>query len=187
MPLTDQPSKDMYLEIDGKIFYVLERKLKTQGRQGGLIILKMKALDTGASSTQTIKAGTKMEQIIPETKEAQYLYSDDDNVFFMDSESFETLTISKAVVGNYVNFLKEGGKNLVMIHEEKVISVRQNPTVELKVTESVDAVKGNTANAATKTVTLETGYKVNVPLFVKTGDMITVNTERGEYSGRVNQ
>ncbi len=184
MALTAQPTKDMYLRIDGDIYYVVDRQLKTQGRQGGLIILKMKNLNTGASSTQTIKAGTKVEQIIPETKEVQYLYADETHVFFMDSETFETVSLSLEVVDDYVNFLTEGQRVLIMVYEGEVLSIRRSPKVELKVVESVDAVKGNTANAATKLVTLETGYRVNVPLFVKQGDTIIVNTESGEYSGR---
>lgn len=184
MALTAQPTKDMYLEIDGAIYYVVDRQLKTQGRQGGLIILKMKNLHTGASSTQTIKAGTKVEQIMPETKEMQYMYADETHAYFMDSDTFETIALSLEIVDDYINFLKEGQKVLMMVHEGEILSIRRSAKVELVVTESVDAVKGNTANAATKLVTLETGYRVTVPLFVKQGDTIIVNTETGEYTGR---
>ncbi len=174
----------MYLLIDGKIFFVLERKYKTQGRQGGLILLKLKNLSNNTTQNMTVNAGTKFQEISPETKEFQYLYRDGDPFFFMDTNSFETVEVSKEVIGDYVSFMKEGEKILMLIFENKIISLKRNPTVDLKVVDSVDAVKGNTVNAATKVVTLETGYKVDVPLFVKKGDVVTVNTESGLYSGR---
>ncbi len=148
--------------------------------------MKMKALDTGHQIEKTIKAGVKVEYIEPETVEVQFMYSDEDTCYFMDTNTFETLPIKKEVVGDYINFLKEGDKCLVMKSDGRVINLKGNPTVELKVTEATPAVRGNTANAATKRVTVETGYIVNVPLFIEQGEMIRINTETGEYSGKVN-
>jgi len=186
MPLTDQPVKGMYLLEENRIFLLQDRKLKTQGRQGGLLIFKMKALDNGQILTKTIKAGTKVEYVHPETKEMQYLYSDASGAYFMDSTSYETVNIPSEVLGSYINFLKEGESVLVMMYEGKVLTIKENPTVNLLVTESEDAVKGNTSNTATKSVTVETGYRLQVPLFVKTGDVLKINTETGEYSGKAN-
>jgi len=184
MPLTEQPVKGMYIRMDGEVYFLLDRKLKTQGRQGGLIVMKMKSLKSGKVLKKTVKAGLKIEQIIPETKEVQFSYSDDDNAYFMNTETYELISISKAVIGNYINFLKEGEKILIMFKGEKVLTIRENPTVKLKVIEATDSVRGNTANNATKTVQLETGYKVNVPLFIKTGDTLIINTETGQYTSR---
>jgi len=184
MPLTDQPVKGMYIRENGKIYYIIDRKLKTQGRQGGLIIIKMKALDSGRQLERTIKAGVKVEYIQPETIEVQYLYSDEKSCHFMDTTTYENLSIKKEVIGEYVNFLKEGEKCLVMRFEGRVLNLKGNPAVDLKVTESTPAVRGNTANSATKSVTVESGYTVNVPLFITKGDIITINTETGEYSGK---
>lgn len=184
MPITAQPVKGMYLLEEGRVFILQDRKLKTQGRQGGLIILKMKALDSGQIVTKTIKAGAKVEYIEPETKEVQFLYSDSEGSFFMDSETFETIMIPKDVIGSYVQFLKEGESVLVMLFDGKILSVKEQPSVSLKVIESSDAVRGNTCNSATKEVVLETGYKVHVPLFIKVGDVLKINTETGAYSGK---
>ena len=184
MPITAQPVKGMYLLEEGRVFILQDRKLKTQGRQGGLIILKMKALDSGQIVTKTIKAGAKVEYIEPETKEVQFLYSDSEGSFFMDSETFETIMIPKDVIGSYVQFLKEGESVLVMLFDGKILSVEEQPSVSLKVIESSDAVRGNTSNSATKEVVLETGYKVHVPLFIKVGDVLKINTETGAYSGK---
>lgn len=184
MALITQPTKDMFLMIDGKIWYVMDRQLKTQGRQGGLIILKIRNVETGAVLTQTIKAGTKVEQIDTEVKEVQYLYSDDSSAYFMDTATFETLPIPLTVLDGYTQFLKEGEKTKVMVYGEKTLSVKKKGTVSLVVTEAEDAVKGNSAGNPTKVVVTETGYKVNVPLFVNKGDVININTETGEYTGR---
>lgn len=182
--MIDQFNKGMFLIVDDQLNLVVDRRYKTQGRQGGLVILDFKNVESGLTSNKTVKAGTKFEQVVPEYREMQYLYLDDDSVYFMNTETYENESINKDVLGEYSQFLKEGDKYVVMFHEEKAITIRENNTVELKVTEAMDAVKGNTANSATKIVTTETGYKLNVPMFVKEGDVITVNTETGEYMGR---
>jgi elongation factor P len=184
MPITTQPVKGMYLLEEGRVFIVQERQLKTQGRQGGLIILKMKALDNGQIVNKTIKAGAKVEYVEPETKEVQFLYSDNEGSYFMESDTYETVMIPNGVIGDYVKFLKEGESVLVMVHEGKILTVKEHPSVNLTVTEASDAVRGNTSSSATKEVTLETGYKVHVPLFIKVGDIVKINTETGEYSGK---
>lgn len=185
MAFTDQPKKYTYLKIDGKVFYVLDRALKTQGRQGGLIILKLKNIENGTNSEITVKSGTKVEEIETQTKEAQYLYSDDKNAYFMDTTSFETVEVPISVIEDYKHFLKEGEKTLVLIADDRVIDIRRKGAVDLKVVETVDAVKGNTATNALKEATLETGYKANVPMFIKQGDVVTINTDTGQYTGRV--
>jgi elongation factor P len=186
MPLTDQFVKGMYIVDEGRIYSVIDRKYKTQGRQGGLIILRLKAVDSGQQIEKTIKAGVKLEYIEPETKSVQYLYSDDTSSHFMDNDTYETLSVSKELVGEYINFLKEGDACIAVLFDGKIVNIKGDITVELKVTEASPAVRGNTANSATKTVTLETGYKVNVPLFIQTGDVVKVNTDTGTYSGKAN-
>ncbi len=186
MPLTDQPVKGMYILESGRVFHLIDRKLKTQGRQGGLVIMKKKALDNGQVLTETVKAGTKVEYINPETKEMQFLYMDNENCYFMDNQTYETLPISKDVIGEYANFLKEGSTHLIMMYEEKVLTVKENPSMELEVTQAEDTVKGNTSNSATKEVTVETGYRLQVPMFIKRGDVLKINTSTGEYSGKAN-
>lgn len=185
MALTYQPRKNTYLNIDGKIYFVLDRQLKTQGRQGGLIILKLKNVETGANQEVTIKSGQKVEELETETKEVQYLYSDSQAVHFMETSTFESIEVPISLIDDYKYFLKEGEKTLVLFAEGKIIDIRRKGAVELKVVEASDAVKGNTATNALKEVVLETGYKVNVPMFVKEGDVVTINTETGEYTGRV--
>ena len=186
MPLTDSPVKGMYIKEEGRFFFLQDRKLKTQGRQGGLIIMKLKALDNGQIINKTIKSGSKVEYILPEIKEVQYLYNDSNVAYFMDMETYETVSISRDVIGEYINYLKEGESILVLMYDDNILNVKENPTVVLEVVQADDAVKGNTANSATKLVTVETGYKVNVPLFIKKGDKIKINTESGMYTSKAN-
>jgi len=186
MPLTDQPVKGMYIKEEDRIFFLQDRKLKTQGRQGGLVIMKLKALDNGQIINKTVKSGTKVEYVNPETKEVQYLYNDDTYVYFMDMETYETVNILKDVVGSYLNFLKEGDTLLILTYEGKILTIKEHPSVILEVTVADEAVKGNTANSASKLVTVETGYQLHVPLFVRSGDKIKINTETGEYSSKAN-
>ena len=176
----------MYLLEDGKVYLIEERMLKAQGRGNGLVICRLKSLEDGRIVNRSYKAGTKVEIVNPEVKEMQFLYSDNDGSYFMDGTTYETISIPKKVIGNYINFLKEGEQILVMVYDGKILTVKENPSVVLEVTEAGEAVKGNTANAATKTVTVETGYKLNVPLFIKQGDKIKINTESGEYTGKAN-
>lgn len=186
MPLTDQPVKGMYIKEDSRVFFLQDRMLKTQGRQGGLVIMKLRALDNGQILSKTVKSGTKVEYVNPETKEVQYLYNDDVFAYFMDMETYETINIQKDVIGSYINFLKEGDKVLILMYEGKVLTVKENPSVVLEVINADEAVRGNTANSATKLVTVETGYQLHVPLFIKKGDKLKINTETGAYSSKAN-
>jgi elongation factor P len=143
-------------------------------------------METGNQITKTIKSGAKVEHIEPETKEMQYLYSDDKGSYFMDSDTYETMFIASDIIGSYAHFLKEGSTTLILMYEGKILNIKENPTVVLKVTDTTDAVKGNTANSATKVATVETGYEIQVPLFIKVGDEIKINTDSGTYSGKAN-
>jgi elongation factor P len=186
MAMTDTFVKDMYVLYEEVLHHVLDRFYKTQGRQGGLIILKMRNMNTGNLNTITMKAGTKLEAVNVEMRDMQYLYKDDTDLYFMDTESFETVSVSKAIVDDYENYLKEGDKVLMQYFDGKVVNIKRNASVVLEVTEAMDAVKGDTTTNAMKDVTVETGYVLKVPMFIKKGDKITINTESGDYSGRVN-
>jgi elongation factor P len=102
----------------------------------------------------------------------------------MDMETFDTLPVPLSILEGYTQFIKEGERTKMMVYEGKTLDIKKKLSVSLLVTEAADAVKGNTANSATKEVTTETGYKVSVPMFVNKGDVININTESGQYTGR---
>lgn len=186
MALTNTYVKDMYLLYEGTLHYVLDRQYKTQGRQGGLIILKMRNMQTGNIKEITIKSGMKLEEVEVDTQELQYLYKDDSIAYFMDTTTFENVPLSLDLIGDYIKYMKEGDTVLAAFFNGKAINIKKNPSATLEVTQADDAVKGNTATNALKEVTVETGYKIKVPMFIKKGDKIIVNTDSGDYTGRSN-
>lgn len=122
-----------------------------------------------------------------DTIKMQYLYRDPNYVYLMDNQTFEQHQVDIKLIGTIAEYLKEGDTILVLMYEGKALSIRPPQSVSLKVTEAEHAVKGDTATAAKKTVLLETGTKASVPLFIKSGDVIVINPETGEYVERINK
>lgn len=150
-----------------------------------VIQTKLRNLITGKVVEYSFKAGEKVEEAEVTRRANQYLYADQNGVNFMDLESYETITLTKEVCEDKIPFLKEGDTVYMKYFDGKPISVEPPVKVELKVTETMPGVKGDTATGGTKPATLETGLVVNVPLFVKEGDIVRVNTDTGEYVERV--
>jgi elongation factor P len=148
--------------------------------------LRLKGLKTGRSIAQTFKTPDTVEDITVDLRPAQYMYSDDESFHFMDNESYEQIAVAKEGLEDRQNWLKEGSAYDLIIYEGKAIDIKVPYKVVFTVTEAQQALKGDTATGATKNVTIETGYKVKVPLFIKQGDKVLINTETGEYVERVN-
>ncbi len=182
MSYTDKFNKNIYLIVDGQVCQVMDRDYKTQGRQGGLVRLKLLRLKDNTIIEKTLKAGAKLEKIEPVVNKAIFSYKDDDYFYFMDEETYETFGVDPEIVGDYVNYLKEGAKLTFLVYKGEIINMRRKQSVQLRVVETEPAVKGNTSTGATKPAKVETGYVLQVPLFVKEGDMIRVNTETGQYT-----
>ena len=117
---------------------------------------------------------------------AQYMYADDESFHFMDNESFEQVAVEKEGLEDRQNWLKEGSTYDLIIYEGKAIDIKVPFKVVMTVTQASVGLKGDTATGATKPVTIETGFSVRVPLFIKEGDKVLINTETGEYVERVN-
>lgn len=148
--------------------------------------VKMRNLMTGKVVEYSFKSGERVEGADIEKKKAQYLYADAEGAHFMDQESFETIIIGKEISGEQVGYLKEGEQATLEFFDEKPISIELPVKIELKVKSTPPGIKGDTATGGTKPATLETGLTVNVPLFIKEGDIVRVNTETGEYVERAN-
>ncbi|MBT4722448.1 elongation factor P [Candidatus Falkowbacteria bacterium] len=174
------------VKLNNDPYSVIQAAQKQVGRGGSIKVLKLKNLLTGAVLEKTIKGNDKMEEADLARGKAQYLYIEGNEVYFMDNETFEQFSIDKESVGDISGFLKEGTDVSVMIFEGKPVSVQLPVKVELTVKDAPPGVKGDTAGTATKTITLETGYEVNAPLFIKQGDVVRINTENGTYVERVN-
>jgi elongation factor P len=147
---------------------------------------KLKNLITGNILEQTYKHGDKIEEADVTRSKASYLYSDDQGVHFMDSESYDQIALPKEMCAEQMKFMKDGTEYALVNFEGKPITVELPHKVELKITETSDVVRGDTAQGAVlKDATLETGTVIKVPMFIKQGEVIRINTETGEYAERV--
>lgn len=176
--------KGTVCQIDGKPYRVVEYSQKVMGRGGSIVNVKLKNLIDGSVIPKTFKGQEKIERAEVNNKVAQYLYSDGDNFFFMDPESFEQFELPKEIVDESAGFLKEGDEISLQFFDGRVINVELPKNVYLAVTYTEDVVKGDTTSSVLKDATLETGIVVKVPAFIKQGDIISVDTTTGEYRER---
>jgi len=179
--------RKMYFEFENAPFYCLDSEISTPTARGGqtLVRLKMRNLITRAVFDKTFKAGDKFKEPDLQMVDASYLYSDGDGSYFLDQETFETLTLSGDMVGDALDFLLEGA--LLQIHKfnGNPIGLQLPAQVELEVSYTEPGVRGNTASGAvTKPAKLETGLEIRVPFFVESGEKIKVYTETREFAGR---
>ena len=157
-----------------------------KGRGSATVTIKVRDLLTNSVLTFNFKAGEKVEEVVLERRAAEYLYQDQTALHFMDTANFEQISVDKSLLDDKVGFIKEGQGVTLVQYEDRLIDVDLPPKVVLKVKSTEPAVKGDTASGTVfKPATLVTDYQINVPLFVKEGDLIRVNTETGEYVERV--
>lgn len=169
---------------DGQLYHVVDRDLNTPGNWRAILQLKLKNLNTGSITINRVRPQDKVEQAYLDRREMQYIYQDGDGYVFMDTETFDQITLDREWVGDLMLYMKEGNKAHVVFHETKPISLDLPATVELKVTDTEPSVKGATAAAQYKPATLETGLKITVPPFVGIGEMVAIDTRTGEYLSR---
>src|SRR5262245_3334541 len=174
----------MVIVRDGQLFQVVDRDLRTPGNLPSKLTLKIKSLKTGFVNEVRVHPEDKVEQAYLEKRDMQYLYKDADGWVFMDTETYEQITLQEDMVGELVGFLKENNMGTVQFYENKPLSLELPSTVELQVTDTEPALKGATASAQYKPATLETGLKITVPPFIGIGDTIVVDTRDAKYISR---
>ena len=177
--------KGVTFEVDDQIFRVLEYTHTKPGRGNATIRTKLRNLKTGATIERTFQSGDRVQDIRLDHHQVQYLYQDGGLYYFMDTDTFEQPALSSNMLGDNVNYLREGLEVKLTFYQEVPIEVEMPAAVELKVVQSEVGVRGDTATGANKLVTVETGLKVQVPLFINVGDTIKVNTDSGGYLTRV--
>lgn len=175
------------VKIDGAPYVCLWSDFMRTAQRKPVRRTKLKNLMNGSVLEQTFKHGDKIEEADVERSKASYLYSDDQGAHFMDNTSFEQVTVSKDMVEEQLHFMKDGNEYTLVNFEGKPITVELPKKVEFKVTDTSDVVRGDTTGAVLKDATIETGYVMKVPQFVKTGDVIRINTETEEYTERVTE
>jgi elongation factor P len=169
---------------EGKPYLVTEYQHIKVGRGSATIKVKARDMKSGAVLEKSFISGATVEEGEVERRKAQYLYSDERNLNFMDPSSFEQFPISKSIGAGADKFLKEGSEVFLQIFQNEPINIELPLKVNLKVTEAPPGEKGDTKQGASKEATVETGYRLQVPMFVSVGEMIQINTESGEYAGR---
>lgn len=177
--------KGDFIEHAGDVWQVVKTDFNFQGRGMATVRIKIKSTTSAKNIDLTLKSTAGVEAVEVESRQMQYLYSDGQELHFMDPASYNQIEISKDMVGPAHKFFKAGDTYYVLIHNDKPLSVRPPATARLKVTETQQAVKGDTVSGAKKPAVVETGVTVMVPLFIKAGDAIAVNPETGEYVERV--
>jgi len=176
--------KGVVLQIDGKPFKVIDYNQKVMGRGGSIVNVKIKNLIDGSVQPKTFKGQERIESAEVNNQTVQYLYSDADNFYFMDPETFEQFQLQRAVVEDSAGYMKEGDTLGLQLFDGRVINVELPKNVYLTVTYAEDVVKGDTTSSVLKDATLETGLVIKVPSFIKTDDVISVDTTTGEYRER---
>src|SRR5262245_34591475 len=175
----------MVIVLDGgQLYYVVDRDLKTPGNWRAPLRPNLKRLKTGDVTEEKVQPDDKVEQAYLDKRDMQYIYQDGDGFVFMDTETYDQITLSRDLVGDQTGYLKENNKATITFYEGKPLSLELPATVELKVVHTEPALKGATAAAQYKPATLETGLKINVPPFINIGEVVAVDTRSGEYLSR---
>ena len=177
--------KGITVEWDGGVWTIVDFQHVKPGKGAAFVRTKIKNVMTGAVVERSFNPTDKMPKAIIETKEMQYVYNDGELYYFMDTETYEQLPLNHDQVEDAINFIVENMNVNIRFYKGNAFSVEAPNFVELTVTETEPGFKGDTATGTTKPATLETGYKINVPLFVNEGDRISVDTRTGEYMERV--
>jgi elongation factor P len=177
--------KGTLFQWEGEPFRVIEYNQKVMGRGGSIVNVRIKSLLDGKVLEKTFKGNETLDSADVTTQPVQYLYTDGSTFFFMNEATFNQFEVPADLVGDNAGYLKEGDKVQLQFFNDRPINVEMPKNVPLKVTYAEDAVKGDTSSAITKDATLETGITIKVPAFIKTGDLISVDTSTGAYRERV--
>jgi elongation factor P len=182
---TNQFKNGTHIEVDGKVFKVVEFQHVKPGKGGAFVRTKLKRVEDGAVIDKTFRAGEKFRPVRTETRKMQFLYSDGTEAHFMDTTSYEQIAIPEESVKDPLRWVPPSQEIDLLYVDEKPADVQVPASVELAVTQTDPGVRGDTASGGgDKPATLETGVTVKVPLFVNEGDRIKVDTRSGEYMSR---
>jgi elongation factor P len=176
--------KGLTIELDGALYSVIDWEHNKTGRGGAKVKLKLRDVRAGHIIEHTYDSGAKFTRARVERQPAQYLYTDGNIYTFMNTETYDQISINRDRLGDVTLYLKENDDCQVLTYGDEAISVELPAAVVLEVAETDPWVKGDTAQGGTKPAKLETGLTVNVPLFVNTGDKVKVDTRSGEYLER---
>ncbi len=175
----------MVLLIDGQLWSVIEFQHVKPGKGPAFVRTKLRSVTTGKVVDKTFNAGVKVETANVDRRDMQYLYNDGSGFVFMDLTSYDQITLDENVVGESKNFLLENQNAVVALHEGNPLYVELPASVVLEITYTEPGLQGDRSTGGTKPATLETGYQIQVPLFIENNTKVKVDTRTGDYLGRV--
>jgi elongation factor P len=181
---TNQFRNGMHVQVDGQVWRIVGFQHVKPGKGGAFVRTRLKNLDSGAVVDRTFRAGEKMPRVHTETKSVQYLYDAGDEVVFMDTESYEQISLPHGELESELPFMQPASSVMLLLVDGRPAGVDLPASVELSVVETEPGVKGDTVSNVTKPAKLETGAVVQVPLFVNVGDRIKVDTRERRYISR---
>lgn len=179
--------KGEFIFYQGEIWQIQKADFYSPGKGSALMKTRAKNVKSAKNVDITYKSNESVETVDVESVEMQYLYKDTENIYFMNNRNYNQYSLPLSIVGSVADYLKEEERYFVYLHNEQPISMRPPMSVRLKVISTEEAVKGDTVSGAKKPAQVETGVTVMVPLFVKVGDIVTVNPETGQYGERVKE
>jgi elongation factor P len=182
---TNQFKNGTHIEIDGKIWKIIEFQHVKPGKGGAFVRTKLRRIEDGSVIDRTFRAGEKFRPVRTESKKMQYLYDSGEAAVFMDSQSYEQIEISMESLGDSMQWVLPNAEVDVLFVDEQPSDVQVPSAIEMKVTQTDPGLRGDTASGGgNKPATLESGVVVQVPLFVEEGDTLRVDTRKGEYISR---
>ncbi|MGZ4612045.1 MAG: elongation factor P [Kineosporiaceae bacterium] len=186
MATTNDLKNGLVLNLDGQLWSVVEFQHVKPGKGGAFVRTKLKNVLSGKVVDKTFNAGTKVDTATVDKRDMQYLYKDGGDYVFMDSSTYDQIQIGADVVGDVAHFLLENQEVIVAMHEGTPLYLELPTSVVLEITYTEPGLQGDRSTGGTKPATVETGYEIQVPLFLETGTRVKVDTRSGEYLGRVN-
>ncbi|PTY06583.1 elongation factor P [Opitutaceae bacterium EW11] len=184
MPAANDIRKGQVIKFNGEPHLVMETQHRTPGNLRAFVQMKMRNLRYGKSLDQRFNSTDTVEVLNTDKRTLEFSYADRDTYAFIDPESYETIELGANLIGDAKNYLTANGKVEVLFVDEKAITIDLPSAVTLKIVESAEGIKGDTASNVQKPAKLETGLVINVPLFVKEGELVRVSTADGSYLGR---
>lgn len=184
MDITDL-KKGTIIQIGGTPYRIVKYDHSSPARGGAVVRTKLRNMQDGSMLDKTFRKGDKIESADIEPVDAQFLYSDGEQAYFMRLDTYDQIGISRGVLGNQIGFLKEGMEIKVLFHQDRPINVEFPTKIEFEVVSADPAVKGNSATNVMKQCQVETGMNISVPIFIESGDRIKVDARTGEYVERV--
>jgi len=186
MASTADIKNGVVLSIDGQLWNVIEFQHVKPGKGGAFVRTKLKNVVSGKTVDRTYNAGAKIEIENVDRRDFTYLYNDGDSFVFMDVADYDQINVPAAVVGDAKNFLLENQQVQIAMNNGNPLYIELPASVVLEITYTEPGLQGDRSSAGTKAATVETGYAIQVPLFVEQGTKVKVDTRTGDYLGRVN-